>query len=71
MISIWDDHEVQDNYAGGAGASGGLSPAKRYSLARKRAGYRAYFENMPTFASGNRQGLAHLPAPRASGATST
>ena len=49
MISIWDDHEVQDNYAGGAGASGGLSPEKRFSIARKRAGYRAYFESMPTF----------------------
>ena len=21
MISIWDDHEVADNYAGGAGAT--------------------------------------------------
>ena len=26
MISIWDDHEVVDNYAGGAGPSGGLTP---------------------------------------------
>ena len=56
MISVWDDHEVQNNYAGGAGADGGLAPALGYSLARKRAGYRAYFENMPTFASGSRKG---------------
>ena len=33
MISIWDDHEVQDNYAGGDPA-GGLPPSKRYSAAR-------------------------------------
>ena len=49
MISIWDDHEVVDNYAGGAGPTGGLSPDKRYSEARRDAGYRAYFESMPTF----------------------
>ncbi len=49
MISIWDDHEVVDNYAGGAGPTGGLDPENRYSLARKRAGYQAYFESMPTF----------------------
>ena len=56
MISIWDDHEVVDNYAGGAGPTGGLDPDKEYSLARKRAGYRAYFESMPTFgASLNRR----------------
>ena len=55
MISIWDDHEVVDNYAGGV-AGGGLSPDKRYTEARKEAGYRAYFENMPTFPQGNRRG---------------
>ena len=56
MISIWDDHEVVDNYAGGAGPTGGLTPDKKYSLARKRAGYKAYFESMPTFAVRNRKG---------------
>jgi alkaline phosphatase D len=30
MISIWDDHEVEDNYAGGAGPTGGLTPELRY-----------------------------------------
>jgi alkaline phosphatase D len=49
MISIWDDHEVEDNYAGGAGPTGGLAPELRYSEARKEAAYRAYFESMPTF----------------------
>ena len=36
MISIWDDHEVVDNYAGGAGPTGGLDPDKRV-LARPQA----------------------------------
>ena len=47
MVSTWDDHEVQDNYAGGAGADGGLAPAKKYTLARQKAGYQAFFESMP------------------------
>lgn len=49
MISTWDDHEVVDNYAGGAGASGGLAPEKGYSVARQQAGYKAFFESMPTY----------------------
>jgi alkaline phosphatase D len=51
MVAIWDDHEVQDNYAGAA-PGGGLDASKRYSTARKNAGYRAYFEAMPFFAAG-------------------
>ena len=51
MISIWDDHEVIDNYAGGAGPTGGLTPDKLYTEARRAAAYRAYFESMPTFAA--------------------
>ncbi len=47
MISTWDDHEVVNNYAGGAGATGGLSPDKKYTLARQKAGYQAFFESMP------------------------
>jgi alkaline phosphatase D len=49
MVSIWDDHEVQNNYAGAAGPSGGLPPEERYSEARQDVGYRAWFENMPLF----------------------
>jgi alkaline phosphatase D len=51
LVSIWDDHEVQDNYAGGA-PGGGLDAAKRYSTARRKAGYKAFFEAMPFFPQG-------------------
>ena len=49
MITIWDDHEVQDNYAGRAGPRGGLPPELRYTQARKAAAYRAFFESLPTY----------------------
>jgi len=49
MISIWDDHEVQDNYAGGAGPTGGLDASKHYTKARRAAAYRAFFDSMPHF----------------------
>jgi alkaline phosphatase D len=52
MVAIWDDHEVQDNYAGGA-PGGGLDASKRWSAARRRAAYKAYFEAMPYFAQGD------------------
>jgi alkaline phosphatase D len=45
-VMLWDDHEVQDNYAGGV-PDGGLPPQLRYSVARKRAAYKAFFESMP------------------------
>jgi alkaline phosphatase D len=48
MIAVWDDHEIQDNYAGGA-PDGGRPLGQRYSLARQDAAYRAWFEAMPTF----------------------
>lgn len=51
MVAIWDDHEVQDNYAGGA-PGGGLDASKRWSARRRGAGYRAYFEAMPFFTRG-------------------
>ncbi|MDQ3643938.1 MAG: alkaline phosphatase D family protein [Actinomycetota bacterium] len=54
MISIWDDHEVQDNYAGGA-PGGGLPGDAGYTERRRAAGYRAYFESMPTYGFGPRR----------------
>jgi alkaline phosphatase D len=53
MVMLADDHEVQDNYAGKP-ADGGLPPDKRFSLARKKAGRQAFFENMPAFPSGEK-----------------
>ena len=45
-VMLWDDHEVQDNYAGGA-PDGGLPPEHRYSKKRQAAAYKAFFEAMP------------------------
>jgi alkaline phosphatase D len=48
MIAIWDDHEVEDNYA--AFLPGEATPAaERRSAfaARRAAGYRAFFEHHP------------------------
>jgi alkaline phosphatase D len=49
MIVVWDDHEVQDNYAGRA-PGGGLPPEQGWSDTRRSAGYKAWFESMPTYA---------------------
>jgi alkaline phosphatase D len=58
VIAIWDDHEVQNNYAGGGGINGGLPANERYSVARRKAGYQAWFENMPTY--GARKGTTTM-----------
>ena len=54
FLSIWDDHEVEDNYAGNRPSSaaepGKTNPGepRRVPMAeRKRNGYRAFFEAMP------------------------
>jgi alkaline phosphatase D len=49
IVVLWDDHEVQDNYAGGAGADGGLPANQQYSRKRRAGAYRAFFENMPYY----------------------
>jgi alkaline phosphatase D len=43
LVTIWDDHEVEDNYAGGDPSSEDWNPNRR------RAGYRAWFEFMPIY----------------------
>src|SRR3954466_12544590 len=53
MVMLWDDHEVQDNYAGKE-PDGGLPAGKHFSLARKKAARRAFFESMPAFPGGER-----------------
>ena len=45
-VMLWDDHEVQDNYAGGA-PDGGLPPEHHYTKKRQAAAYKAFFETMP------------------------
>ena len=50
MVVIWDDHEVQDNYAGGAPGGGAPAASRATRTARRAAGYQAWFESMPTFA---------------------
>jgi alkaline phosphatase D len=46
LMSIWDDHEVEDNYA--AERPGGQTDDRRLPFSRRRAAaYRAFFEHMP------------------------
>jgi alkaline phosphatase D len=59
MITIWDDHEVQNNYAGGEG-DGGLPPSEHFSPARKRAAYKAFFESMPFYGGRSKRVYRHL-----------
>jgi alkaline phosphatase D len=49
IISLWDDHEVLNDYAGSL-PNGGL-PAG-YTVARRNAAYKAFFEAMPFMPSG-------------------
>jgi alkaline phosphatase D len=62
MISCWDDHEVQNDYAGGDPAGGVTTSGKTgeyaYTPAKRDAAYRAFFQHMPTFAMG-KQRLYH------------
>jgi len=46
MMAIWDDHEVEDNYAGGL--PGGATQQRDIPFAQRKANaYRAFFEHMP------------------------
>jgi len=48
MVAIWDDHEVEDNYARDLGGEEITEAERRIPfLARRAAGYRAWFEHMP------------------------
>jgi alkaline phosphatase D len=58
FIDIWDDHEVQNNYAGGA-PDGGSEIGTPFSQARKEAAYKAWFDVMPTYPYGARTRLYH------------
>jgi alkaline phosphatase D len=55
MLAIWDDHEVEDNYAGKLAGDATQDKRVRF-LKRRRNGYRAFFEHMPfTNAGGSRR----------------
>jgi alkaline phosphatase D len=59
-IVTWDDHEVQNDYAGlQAGDSG---PAVADFGARRAAAYQAFYEHMPVRASALTRALAGLPS---------
>jgi alkaline phosphatase D len=53
IVYVPDDHEVQNNYAGGE-RGGGLAPAERYSARRRAAARKAFFESNPRFATSDR-----------------
>lgn len=58
-LTTWDDHEVQNDYAGVHPGSGGPDVAP---LARRAAAYQAYYEHMPLRASVLTRALAGLAA---------
>jgi alkaline phosphatase D len=51
VIAIWDDHELENNYAGYPD-DGGLPEQARYSDHRRQASYQAFFEAMPVMPRG-------------------
>jgi alkaline phosphatase D len=57
MISTWDDHEVQNNYAGGSPQGGEATDT--YSKAKRDLAYRAFFEAMPTYAVSGKSRVYH------------
>ena len=61
LLAIWDDHEVEDNYAGGL--PGGAAKSRRVPFADRRAnGYRAWYEHMPRTGTGDIYGRVPLGA---------
>jgi len=61
-LLTWDDHELQNDYAGvQAGFSSAFDPAVPANfLARRAAAYQAWYEHMPVRASALTHGLAGL-----------
>ena len=59
-IVTWDDHEVQNDYAGLAPGSGG--PRVADFTARRAAAYQAFYEHMPVRAAALTQAIAGLAA---------
>jgi alkaline phosphatase D len=57
-LVVWDDHEVQNDYAGTVSGSKGTPPAEFAAL--RTAAYQAYYEHMPLRASSLTRALAGL-----------
>ena len=57
-LVVWDDHEVQNDYAGAVSGSSGTPPAEFAAL--RTAAYQAYYEHMPLRASSLTRALAGL-----------
>lgn len=64
-LLCWDDHEVQNDYAGlQAGNSGARDPASPADFeARRAAAYQAYYEHMPLRADALGRAMAGLAIP--------
>lgn len=56
-LVTWDDHEVQNDYAGTQ--EGSMGPASNF-MKRRAAAYQAYYEHMPLKASVLTEGIAGL-----------
>jgi alkaline phosphatase D len=60
LVGEWDDHEIEDNYAGDL--PGGAAKNRRVPFAERRAnGYRAWFEHMPRRLAGQPKIYGSLP----------
>lgn len=62
-LMSWDDHEVQNDYAGVQGGNSSVADvfSKPADFARRRAAtYQAYYENMPIRASSLRRAMAGM-----------
>ena len=68
-LMTWDDHEVQNDYAGTqAGFSSASDPSDPADFINRRAAaYQAYYEHMPIRAATLKQGLASLVAAEKTG----
>ena len=61
LVAIWDDHEVEDNYANGL--PGGQTENRRVPFDQRKAnGYRAWNEHLPRAASNRIYGSRRLGA---------
>jgi alkaline phosphatase D len=62
-LMTWDDHEVQNDYAGMTGGNSGVADIFSNSVdfaARRAAAYQAYYENMPIRAASLTKSMAGL-----------